>query len=117
MAAILGGAVELVDVVVSGIANTVSFVRLAAFAVSHAGLLLAVFAMVETVSDVRGGALWSALILVVGNAVIIALEGLIVSIQSVRLVYYEFFSRFHAGTGLEYRPLRLREDAVEEGRA
>ncbi|MDJ0865969.1 MAG: V-type ATPase 116kDa subunit family protein [Myxococcota bacterium] len=117
VAAILGGAVELVDVVVSGIANTVSFVRLAAFAVSHAGLLLAVFAMVETVSDVRGGALWSALILVVGNAVIIALEGLIVSIQSVRLVYYEFFSRFHAGTGLEYRPLRLREDAVEEGRA
>jgi V/A-type H+-transporting ATPase subunit I len=107
-AAVLGAAVEVVDLVVRGLANTVSFVRLAAFAVSHAGLLLAVFALGRTVSEAPGGTLWSALIFVVGNLVILALEGLIVSIQGVRLVYYEFFSRFHEGTGLEYRPLRLR---------
>jgi V/A-type H+-transporting ATPase subunit I len=114
LTAVLAGAVELVDVVVSGIANTVSFVRLAAFAVSHAGLLLAVFALARTVADSRFGTLWGALVIVGGNLVIIALEGLIVSIQSVRLVYYEFFSRFHEGSGLEYRPLRLRTPIGEE---
>jgi len=111
---ILGAAVELVDVVVRGIANTVSFVRLAAFAVSHAGLLLAVFALAETVSTSHFGTLWSGLVIVVGNLVIIALEGLIVSIQSVRLVYYEFFSHFHEGSGLEYRPLKLRTSFGQE---
>jgi len=114
--AVLGGAVEVVDLVVSGIANTVSFARLAAFAVSHAGLLLAVFALADVVRSAPGGSLWSALVVVAGNAVIIALEGLIVSIQGVRLVYYEFFSRFYEGTGLEYRPLRLRMQPVEEAR-
>jgi V/A-type H+-transporting ATPase subunit I len=114
VAALLGSAVELVDFVVRGVANTVSFVRLAAFAVSHAGLLLAVFALAETVAGARGGWIWSALVIVAGNLLILALEGLIVSIQGVRLVYYEFFSRFHAGGGLPYRPLRLRPGGLEE---
>jgi len=113
-AAVLGGAVEVVDLVVRGIANTVSFARLAAFAVSHAGLLLAVFALAEVVASTPGGTLWSALVVVAGNALILALEGLIVSIQGVRLVYYEFFSRFYEGTGLAYRPLRLWMHSVEE---
>jgi V/A-type H+-transporting ATPase subunit I len=106
----------VLDLVVRGIANTVSFARLAAFAVSHAGLLLAVFALAEAVSSAPGGTLWSALVFVAGNAVMIALEGLIVSIQGVRLVYYEFFSRFYEGAGLEYRPLRWRMQPVEEAR-
>ena len=114
---ILGAAVELVDFVVRGVANTVSFVRLAAFAVSHAGLLLAVFALAGMVSASRFGTLGGALVIVAGNAVIIGLEGLIVSIQSVRLVYYEFFSRFHEGSGLEYRPLELRTPVGKEERA
>ena len=111
VAALLGGSIELLDFAVRGVANTVSFVRLAAFAVSHAGLLLAVFALAETLaaSGARLGTLWGAVVLVIGNVVVIALEGLIVSIQTVRLVYYEFFTRFHEGSGLPYRPLRLRE--------
>jgi V/A-type H+-transporting ATPase subunit I len=114
LAALLAGSVELVDVVVRSVANTVSFVRLSAFAVSHAGLLLAVFALAETLEGVRLAGLWQVAVLVAGNAVVVALEGLIVSIQSVRLVYYEFFSHFHEGTGLPYRPLRLRARAAEE---
>jgi V/A-type H+-transporting ATPase subunit I len=114
LAALIQSAVELVDVVVRNVANTVSFVRLAAFAVSHAALLLAVFGLAETVSASRFGTLSGALVIVFGNLVILALEGLIVSIQAVRLVYYEFFSRFHTGAGLEYRPLRLRALAREE---
>jgi V/A-type H+-transporting ATPase subunit I len=54
------------------------------------------------------------LVLALGNAFVIALEGLIVSIQGVRLVYYEFFSRFHEGTGVPYQPLQLFASGGEE---
>jgi V/A-type H+-transporting ATPase subunit I len=114
-AALLQSAVEVADLVVRSVANTVSFVRLAAFAASHAGLLLAVFALSETVSGSRWGTLSGLAVVVVGNVLIVAFEGLIVSIQAVRLVYYEFFSRFHEGVGLEYHPLKLRAHVREQG--
>jgi V/A-type H+-transporting ATPase subunit I len=116
VAALLGGTIEVIDFLVRGVANTVSFVRLAAFAISHAGLLLAVFALAEALaaSESRLGTLGGGVVLVIGNVVVIALEGLIVSIQTVRLVYYEFFTRFHEGSGLPYRPLRLREHGGEQ---
>jgi V/A-type H+-transporting ATPase subunit I len=104
-----------VDVLIRGIANTVSFVRLSAFAVSHAGLLFAVFALAEMLPSSTGGSVGRALVLVLGNAFVIALEGLVVSIQGVRLVYYEFFSRFHEGTGVGYQPLQLCASSGEEG--
>jgi len=107
VAAVLHSAVELVDLIVRSIANTVSFVRLAAFAVAHAGLLVAVFALAQTVAAAPAGRLWGFVVIVAGNLVVIALEGMIVSIQAVRLVYYEFFSKFYEGSGLAYRPLRL----------
>ena len=113
-AALLAGSIELVDWVVRSVANTVSFVRLSAFAVSHAGLLLAVFALSQTLEGARLAGVWQAVVLVAGNAIVVALEGLIVSIQTVRLVYYEFFSHFHEGTGLPYRPLQLRARAAQE---
>jgi len=113
--AALEAVIELVDVVVRGIANTVSFVRLSAFAVSHAALLFAVFALMELLPSSGAGNAGRVLVFVLGNAVVIALEGLIVSIQGVRLVYYEFFSRFHEGTGVRYQPLQLCASSGEEG--
>ena len=101
--------VEVLDTVVSGISNTATFIRLAAFALSHAGLFLATFSVADAVarSDGATGTIGAALVIIVGNVVIIALEGLIVAIQSVRLEYYEFFSKFYSGGGEEYRPLRF----------
>jgi V/A-type H+-transporting ATPase subunit I len=96
---------------VRGIANTVSFVRLAAFAVAHAGLLLAVFSIAETISGPGRSSAAGVLVLVLGNLLVVGLEGMIVSIQTVRLIYYEFFSRFHEGSGVPYRPLDLRAAA------
>ena len=101
--------VEVVDTVVSSISNTATFIRLAAFALSHAGLFLATFSVADAVARAGGGPVGVGIVLVVGNAVIIGLEGLIVSIQTVRLEYYEFFSKFYSGGGEEYRPLRLAE--------
>jgi V/A-type H+/Na+-transporting ATPase subunit I len=99
--------VEVLDTAISTISNTATFIRLAAFALSHAGLFLATFSVADAVAKAGGGSVGAAAVIALGNVVIIALEGLIVSIQSIRLEYYEFFSKFYSGGGEEYRPLRF----------
>jgi len=54
-----------------------------------------------------GGPLWSLLVVVLGNAFVILLEGLVVAIQSMRLHYYEFFGKFFTGEGKAYQPFKL----------
>jgi V/A-type H+-transporting ATPase subunit I len=105
---LLEGGIELVDSLFSLFANTISFVRIAAFAAVHAGISLALFALADTVSHLRLGGVLSAVSLVIGNAGIVLLEGLVVSVQVLRLEYYEFFTRFFRGGGEPYRPLMLR---------
>ena len=102
---IMGGIVEILEIFLGFLANTVSFIRVAAFVLAHAGLFMAVFALSEAVQGVAGGVL-SVFILIVGNMLIILLEGLIVSIQAVRLEFYEFFSRFFQQSEAGYRPLK-----------
>lgn len=104
----LEASVELVDGLFALFTNTISFVRIAAFAAVHAGISLALFAMVDTLAQVRFGGALSVLVLVAGNAVAILLEGLTVSVQVLRLEYYEFFTKFFHGGGEPFRPLMLR---------
>lgn len=80
---------------------TVSFARVGAFALAHAGLSSAVF----TLADGTGSRASALLVMVVGNAVIILLEGLVVSVQTARLTLFEFFTRFLRGEGRPFRPL------------
>ena len=101
---IMGGIVEILEIFLGFLANTVSFIRVAAFGLAHAGLFMAIFALSDAVKGVAGGVV-SGLVLFFGNIVIIALEGLIVSIQAVRLEFYEFFSRFFQQGATSYRPL------------
>lgn len=80
--------------------NTLSFARVGAFALAHAALSAAIVTMAD------GLAVWAALpILILGNLVIILLEGLVVGIQTTRLVLFEFFNRFLRGTGRVFAPL------------
>lgn len=81
--------------------NTLSFVRVGAFALAHVGLSLAVLALTEIPESAP--ARWA--ILVFGNLVVIGLEGLVVSIQTTRLVLFEFFRRFLQAGGRPFRPL------------
>ena len=81
--------------------NTISFIRVGAFSLAHAGLSLAVFSMATTASH----PVVTAFILVLGNILILVLEGLVVSIQTTRLVLFEFFIRFLKGTGRMFQPL------------
>ncbi|MDO4987979.1 MAG: V-type ATPase 116kDa subunit family protein [Synergistes sp.] len=95
----------IVHVLLSFLSNTASFVRLAAFALNHVGLSVAVVMLSEMVQNAPGGIFFKGLILVIGNLIIVGLEGLIVFIQTVRLEYYEFFSKFYKGGGSEFRPV------------
>ena len=93
----------------SFVSNTASFVRLAAFAMNHAGLSLAVYMLSDMVKLIPLGGLSSAIIVFVGNLLIVALEGLIVFIQTLRLEYYEFFSKFFQGGGRAFMPITWKE--------
>lgn len=97
-------AVEVMEILMGYLANTISFIRVAAFGLAHAGLFVAVFSLARVVSDRPGGLLLSWLVLILGNVVIILLEGLVVTIQALRLEYYEFFGKFFKGLGSKYAP-------------
>jgi len=91
------------------ITNTVSFLRVGAFALAHGALFMAVFSMAKMISEAYGEGFFYWLLIIVGNVVIIVLEGVIVTIQTLRLEYYEFFKRFFKGGGIPYHPYRLGE--------
>jgi V/A-type H+-transporting ATPase subunit I len=96
------------EAVLSYVANTISFVRLAAYAMSHAALLVAAFMMAEEVRHFSvGGGMLSVLVIIFGNLVAIVLEGIIASVQALRLEYYEFFGKFFSGSGQPFKPFRL----------
>lgn len=92
---------EVVEILLSFVSNTISFVRIAAFAINHVGLCMAIYIL----SDMMTGT-GSLVVSVIGNVIVIVLEGLIVGIQVLRLEYYELFSRFYTGDGKEYKPLK-----------
>ena len=58
--------------------------------------------------ELPGGPIWAAIVFILGTLVILLLEGLIVAIQSMRLQYYEFFSKFFEGEGRRYEPFSLK---------
>jgi V/A-type H+-transporting ATPase subunit I len=92
------GFFELFEAVIAYLSNSLSFVRLGAFAVAHEGLSAMVLQY-----GTGGGSGW--LVLLIGTALIVGFEGLIVGIQALRLSYYEFFGRFFQGRGTPFRPL------------
>ena len=99
------GFFELFETMLSFFSNTISFVRIGAFAVSHA-------AMMEVVLMLSGASAGSTnwIIFVIGNIIVCGLEGLVVGIQVLRLEYYEMFSRFYKGTGREFKPFHKQSE-------
>ena len=89
------------------ITNTISFLRVGAFALAHGALFMAVFSIAKMISESYGESFFYWMLIIVGNVVIIVLEGVIVTIQTLRLEYYEFFKRFFKGGGTPYRPYNL----------
>jgi len=98
---------ELLEKFISMFSNTLSYVRVGAFAIVHAGFTGAVFIIAKLVGGgaEAGFGYWTVVVL--GNLFVIGLEGFIVTIQTMRLHYYEFFSKFFQGGGSPYEPLAL----------
>ena len=90
---------ELLEIVLSFATNTISFLRVGAFALNHAGMMSVVVMFMLKLNP--GG---SVAIAIFGNLLVIGLEGLIVGIQVLRLGFYEMFSRFYDGAGREFKP-------------
>ena len=93
------GFFELFETMLSYFSNTLSYVRIGAFAVSHA----AIMEVVLMLSGAESGSV-NIFGVILGNVIVCLLEGLIVGIQVLRLEYYEMFSRFYKGTGREFKP-------------
>jgi len=100
---LLVAVIETFETLTGYISNTLSFLRVAAFSLNHVALAVAVFALADMMESLQA----HVLMVIFGNLFILVLEGAIVTIQALRLEYYEGFSRFYSGDGLEFRPLRL----------
>ncbi len=90
------GIFELIEVILSFVTNTMSFLRVGGFVLSHAGMMI----VVMTLTEMSGS--YGIVVMIIGNALVIALEGLIVGIQTLRLEYYEMFSRYYEGGGKKF---------------
>jgi V/A-type H+-transporting ATPase subunit I len=110
LSAALGAIGELVERTLQILINTLSFARVGAFALAHAGLSSAIVSLMDAADSV----FVQAVVLVLGNAVVIVLEAMVVSIQTTRLVLFEFFTRFMQGTGRAFRPLPAPPFTVQE---
>lgn len=98
---------ELFEVAISAMSNIMSYLRVGAFVLVHAGMMQVVFSL-ATAFGGDGGVIY-IIIVVIGNGVISALEALLVCIQVLRLNFYEMFNRFYTGDGREYTPVIASE--------
>lgn len=95
------GFFELFEVVLSFITNTMSFLRVGGFVLSHAGMMLVVYTLAEMV-----GGVGELAVIIFGNVFVMCLEGLIVGIQVLRLEFYEMFSRYYEGNGIPFKTIK-----------
>lgn len=99
---------EIIETLIAFLSNTISFMRVGAFALNHVGFFLA-FHMMSEIAEESSGTVAGIIIMIIGNIVILVLEGLVVGIQALRLEYYELFSRFFEGEGSEFKPFRIKK--------
>lgn len=97
---------ELFEVILSYMSNTLSFLRVGAFVLIHACMMSTFSAL----AGITGGGAAAVIIMVFGNIFVIALEGLLVGIQVLRLNFYEIFSRFYDGDGIPFNPVKINAD-------
>ena len=93
--------------------NTISYSRILALLMAHWALLLVVYTVSELAVEAVGAGsilavVLSGVIIIFGNIFVLALEGLIVFIHTLRLHFYEWFSKFYQGTGVEFSPFKQK---------
>ena len=99
--------VDLFETMIVYFSNSVSFIRVAAFALNHIALSLAFFQLGAMLRGLPGGSVLYVLTIAGGNLLILVLEGGVVGIQVLRLEFYEFFSKFFEAEGTAFQPFKL----------
>ncbi|MBP1582419.1 MAG: hypothetical protein J6866_00555 [Victivallales bacterium] len=102
--------VETMETLTNYLSGTLSFIRVGAFAISHAALCLAVFTILGVMDKIPVIGFLKPLVFVLGNLLIIGFEGMVAAIQCLRLEYYELFSRFFQGGGTSFKHFSLKTD-------
>ena len=92
------------DYLITYLSNALSFLRIGVFAISHAAMMQ----VVMTLAGAENGGSANIFVVIIGNIIVLAMEGLVVGIQVLRLEYYEIFGRFYEGNGREFVPYRKR---------
>ncbi len=92
---------RLLESVFQLLVNTISFARVGAFALGHVALSSALMTMAVQIDNRVG--YW--ILIVAGNLFIVAIEGLVVFVQTTRLILFEFFIRFLRAEGRIFKPL------------
>lgn len=100
---------EMFEFLLSYVSNTMSFLRVGGFVLSHAGMMLVVMTLMEMCSAAA-----QPFVLVLGNLFVMVMEGMIVAIQIIRLEFYEIFSRFYEGGGKPFEPVGVKFTAQTE---
>ncbi len=98
---IIEGIIELFETCLTYLTNTMSFLRIGGFILSHAGLML----VVNVLAEMNAGGVGYYIVLVIGNLFVTGIEGFLVGIQVLRLEFYELFSRFFRGGGKPFNPV------------
>lgn len=102
------GTIETFETALSVLSNVASYIRLLALALAHIALMISIQALANLI---QGEGLLIDIVkilgLVIGNIIVILLEGILVFINTIRLHFYEFFFKFYKGTGTEFFPFYL----------
>ena len=94
---------ELIDVLLTFVTNSMSYLRVGGFVLSHAGMMLVVMTLVEMTGKA------GIPVMIFGNLFVMVLEGLIVGIQTLRLEYYEMFSRYYDAGGIPFQAVTIEK--------
>ena len=99
---IVEGFFEIFESAISYMSNTMSFLRLGAFAISHAGMMMVVSMLCQ-----NAAATGKVIVMILGNVFVAGLEAALCSIQIIRLEFYEIFGRFYVSGGQEFAPVTV----------
>lgn len=99
--------IELFEAALSFLSNTMSYLRIGGFVLSHAGMMLVVAQLAGTNTPGAEITVSTVIVYIIGNLIVMGIEGLLVGIQVLRLEFYEIFSRFYDGSGQSFRPIEI----------